>query len=733
MRTTRPLRPSGRTASPASPVTLILAALLLATAAQDAGAATPLKTVRVASGLARPLFVTAPPGDTARVFIVEARGADARGRIRILKNGALLPTPFLTTQPLSTGSEQGLLGLAFAPDYATSGRFYISYTNASGTSILQRHTVSAFPDTAHAAGTILLSLSQPFTNHNGGWIAFGPDGHLYWALGDGGSAGDPGDRAQNLDVLYGKILRLDVSGATYSIPPDNPYAGATPGLDEIWALGLRNPWRNCFDRATGDLIVADVGQEDVEEVNFLPAGTGATVNFGWRCFEGDSFYTESATISCGSCLAPGCPKTFPVHSYTHTLGRCSITGGYVYRGCAIPDLQGEYFFADYCSGAIYSGRLSAGGIAGLQERTTELAPGGGLSIGSISSFGEDARGEIYICDLGGEVFKIVPAAAPLESAMPALRVRAATGDSLGATALGNAVLPGAIPFAGAGSRIRGVGYLQDAALLGCVETTPVCLTARTRLAPFEIEYEACADTIASTLTRRFVFRNTGGAPAALDFVDAAAALWNGNEDSAVRLAPQSPGQTPLLVQFDGAAPSRYALHWGSGAAGVAYSAEVDTFTQIEARVAGDAPIEGETSAGPAFVGMALGFDFGSVAAGAAESVMVVTKIQDLAPAGVVASSTTLARLRLRVLGAMPFRDALSMRLELPRAARVDVDVYDVQGRRVRSLHQGALPAGLHPIRWDGTSASGRAAASGVYFVRARADGRSESRSVVLIR
>ena len=368
--------------------------------------AVPLKTVRVAQGLARPLYVTAPLGDTDRIFIVEQRGSDGRGRIKILRQGAILPTPFLTTAVLSTGSEQGLLGLAFDRDYHITGRFYICYTNASGTTIVARHTVSTNPDVADPVGTEILTIPQPAPNHNGGWLAFGPDNYLYIALGDGGGQFDPGDNAQNRNSLLGKILRIDVSGSLYTIPPGNPFAGGIPGLDEIWATGLRNPWRNAFDRETGDLIIADVGQNVWEEVNFAPAGT-AGANYGWRCFEADAPSTPSTTNPCGSCTDPQCPMIPPTHAYQHGSGRCSVTGGYIYRGFDIPDLRGTYFYADYCTGEIWSGTFAVDTLTNVQNRTVELEPEG-LSIGNITSFGEDARGELYICDLDGEVYKIVP-------------------------------------------------------------------------------------------------------------------------------------------------------------------------------------------------------------------------------------------------------------------------------------------------------------------------------------
>src|SRR5882672_10666157 len=277
---------------------LLALPLVLAATPRNAHSATPLTTVRVAQGLSNPLFVASPPGDTTRVFIVEQRGPDNRGRIKILKSGGVLSTPFLTTGPVAAGNEQGLLGLAFAPDYATSGRFYIDYSDSgAGTKVIERHTVSADPDVANPIGTVILSIPQPLQGHNGGWMGFGPDGYLYISTGDDGALGT----SQDIDGLLGKILRLDVSGAGYTIPPGNPYAGATPGRDEIWSFGLRNPWHPSFDRETGDFVIADVGEGQREEIDFAPTGTGAGANYGWSCFEGSLVYSTSTLTPCGSC------------------------------------------------------------------------------------------------------------------------------------------------------------------------------------------------------------------------------------------------------------------------------------------------------------------------------------------------------------------------------------------------------------------------------------------------
>ncbi len=370
---------------------------------------TGLTTVRVASGLSRPVFVTAPPGDTQRLFIVEAQ-VGSSGRIRILNlgTGSLNSTPFLTISNVATGDEQGLLGLAFHPQYAQNGYFYVNYTDSSGTTIVRRFTASANPDVADTtSGMQVLSIAQPASNHNGGWLGFGPDGYLYIGMGDGGGSGDPDGNGQNINVLLGKMLRIDVNGddfpgdatRNYAIPPDNPFVGVA-GADEVWAYGLRNPWRPSFDRATGDLYIADVGQSAWEEVDFQPAGSAGGQNYGWRCYEGSHEYD---TTDC----APASTMIFPIYEYSHASG-CAVTGGYVYRGSQICDLRGTYFFADYCSARIWSFRYDGATLTGFQERTAELAPGGGLTINSISSFGEDAAGELYIVDLGGDVYKIVP-------------------------------------------------------------------------------------------------------------------------------------------------------------------------------------------------------------------------------------------------------------------------------------------------------------------------------------
>jgi glucose/arabinose dehydrogenase len=346
----------------------------------------------VASGLIFPLDLTAPDGDT-RLFIVEKGGT-----IRIVKDGSLLPTPFLDISgQVSTGGEQGLLGLAFHPQYATNGRFIVHYTNLAGDTRVSGFRVSPDPDVADAASEVsILADDQPFTNHNGGQVLFGPDGYLYITLGDGGSAGDPGGRGQSLADLLGSILRVDpLDGGGYTVPPDNPFVSTAGARPEIWSYGLRNPWRIAFDPVTGDLYIADVGQTRWEEVDVSPSadGAGRGLNFGWSIMEGPECLRDS---SCDQDAFE-----LPVLSYDHGDG-CSITGGFVYRGAAIPALQGHYFYSDYCRGWVRSFRFE-NGSATDQFQWPALAPGGG-----VPGFGRDPTGELYVMSTDGVVFKIVP-------------------------------------------------------------------------------------------------------------------------------------------------------------------------------------------------------------------------------------------------------------------------------------------------------------------------------------
>jgi glucose/arabinose dehydrogenase len=383
-----------------------------ATLAPLSPAQTPLTTVQVASGLSAPLFATQTPipGDD-RLFVLEQNQAD----VEIFIGGVKNAVPFIdlnTLTTVTTGGERGLLGLAFHPNYEQNGYVFVNFTGAGGATFIRRYTVSSDPNLIDVnSGIPVMNFNQPFSNHNGGNLAFGPDGYLYIGTGDGGSANDPGCRAQNINLLLGKMLRIDIdtldATGNYSIPPDNPFVGNPNARPEIYHIGLRNPWRWSIDRLTGDFYIGDVGQDAQEEISFTPAGIGG-LNYGWRVHEGN------LCNGLGSCVAttPPCGDpayTFPIQTYNQTSGNCSVTGGYVYRGCAIPDLQGTYFYADYCTARIWSFRYVGGVVTEFQERTAQLDPAGPLSIATVTSFGQGRDGELYIVDQGGgEVFQIVP-------------------------------------------------------------------------------------------------------------------------------------------------------------------------------------------------------------------------------------------------------------------------------------------------------------------------------------
>ncbi len=392
------------------PINLRVLWLLLLTT--SALAQTPLQLQLFASGLNRPVLAVSPPGDLHRVFIVEQPG-----RIRVVKNGVLLTTPFLDltgTGTISFGGELGMLGLAFHPAYATNGQFYVLHNGFPWPRIfVKRFTVSATnPDVANpASATTLLETPMVYGNHNGGMIAFGPDGMLYIGIGDGGSTAplwpsDPFNHAQRGDSWLGKMLRIDVNNAqpplAYGIPPGNPFAGPGDPRDEIWSSGLRNPWRFSFDRLTGDLWIADVGGNR-EEIDFEPAGAPGGRNYGWSCMSG-TFCTGNAVCACN-----GAGLTSPIHEYPVAPNGQAIIGGYVYRGVAIPDLRGAYFFADHIRVQIWSCRRAGSGVTQLIDRTTELTPPAPHFLVGPTGFGEDGYGELYLCDFMGKVYKIVPA------------------------------------------------------------------------------------------------------------------------------------------------------------------------------------------------------------------------------------------------------------------------------------------------------------------------------------
>jgi glucose/arabinose dehydrogenase len=342
-------------------------------------------------GFDSPVFVTSPPGDRRRLFVVEQAG-----RVRVMVDGRVRATPFLDIRSqVTAGGEQGLLSIAFAPDYQTSGRFYVYFTDRSQDQRVVEYTRASAERADAGSARLVLKMDDEESNHNGGLLLFGPDKHLYIGTGDGGGAGDQhGERgnAQNLGSLLGKLLRIDpaqAGGKPYSVPSDNPFVGRGGARGEIYSYGLRNPWRYSFDRRTGDLAIGDVGQDKVEEIDFVRRGKGRGANFGWRAFEGRARYAVGES-------APG--HVPPVITRSHGDGWCSITGGVVVRDPSLPALRGRYVFGDFCKGRILSAKLSAG-----RARSVRKTP---LKVDSLSSFGEDARGRVYAVSLGGSVFRL---------------------------------------------------------------------------------------------------------------------------------------------------------------------------------------------------------------------------------------------------------------------------------------------------------------------------------------
>lgn len=377
------------TPSPPSQQAVVSAGATAAAAVAYAANAVTLRLQEVVSGLEDPVFLTAPANDP-RLFVVEQRG-----RIRIVKNGVLLPAPFLdVTSKVNYGGERGLLSVAFDPAYATNGRFYIYYTGSQGDIFVDRHTVSANPDIANTAFDQVITVQhRQFSNHNGGQVMFGPDGMLYIGTGDGGSGGDPQANGQNINSLLGKLLRINVSTLPYTIPSGNPFANAD-GADEIWAYGLRNPWRFSFDGqgASARIYIGDVGQNAWEEIDFADANTPG-LNYGWRLMEGTHCFNPST-----GCVSPS--LTLPIHELNHSGGVCSVTGGFVYRGSAIPELQGHYFYSDYCAGWLKSFRVSAGTAVDHFTWPVGTTP-------AVTSFGMDSSKELYVLSGNGRVFRIV--------------------------------------------------------------------------------------------------------------------------------------------------------------------------------------------------------------------------------------------------------------------------------------------------------------------------------------
>jgi glucose/arabinose dehydrogenase len=344
----------------------------------------------VAGGLRDAVYVTGAPGESSRLYVVRQSGT-----VRILQRGRMLSRLFLNVSRLvRSGGEQGLLGLAFHPGYARNGRVFVNYTDRGGDTVVAEYRRAARNRLNPSSGRILLRIEQPFANHNGGHLAFGPDGMLYIATGDGGSAGDPDGNAQNRASLLGKILRIDVDarsgGRAYGIPSGNPFASGG-GRPEVYAYGLRNPWRFSFDRTRGDLWIGDVGQNRVEEIDFARRGRGAGRNYGWNAFEGRAAFA-------GPSAAQGRAPTRPVAQYSHARG-CSVTGGYVYRGKRAPALRGRYLYADYCTGELWS--MRAGPRPGSPRRETGRL---NVRLRTVTSFGESTGGDLYVIS-GGALYR----------------------------------------------------------------------------------------------------------------------------------------------------------------------------------------------------------------------------------------------------------------------------------------------------------------------------------------
>ncbi len=360
----------------------------------------------VLTGLERPVAVRAAGDGSGRLFIVEQPG-----RIQIIDGDGLRSIPFLdiANRIRDTANEQGLLGLAFHPEYAGNGRFFVNYTDLSGDTVIAEYTRSESDTNLSnpSSEAIIMTIQQPYSNHNGGDLAFGPDGFLWIATGDGGNGGDPQGNGQNPETLLGKLLRVDVdNGSTYTIPPDNPFVDDRQAMDEIWAMGLRNPWRFSFDRSTGDLYIGDVGQGSWEEIDFEPRTGPGGRNYGWNTMEGNHCFGSS------NCSTEG--LTLPAAEYSHALG-CSVTGGYVYRGTRFPALRGLYLYGDFCSGTVW-------GLAPVGPGDWTVAVVGQTGA-SISGFGEDESGELYLTDLWtGSVYLITGTALSPAPRRPSGRV-----------------------------------------------------------------------------------------------------------------------------------------------------------------------------------------------------------------------------------------------------------------------------------------------------------------------
>ncbi len=374
-----------------------------------------LSSELVSDGFKKPVFVISYPTDASILYVVEQAG-----KIIVLDNGQKKSEPFFNinkrvVNPFRPGDERGLLGFAFHPDYENNKKFYINYIDNDGHTIVSEFIAQSKYKADHNSERVLLRLEQPYGNHNGGHIEFGKDGYLYIAIGDGGAAGDPLDSGQDLTSLFGKVIRIDINGSPYSIPKSNPFYGIKNAREEVWAWGLRNVWRFSFDKKTGDIYYGDVGQNKWEEVNFEPASSSGGNNYGWRQMEASYCFEPKENCKRDGMVLPIIEYPNDAYHPAFALGRknqlnvegCSVTGGYVYRGKKLKGFEGVYFFGDYCSGNIWSFKVKDGKANEFKNRTEEINIADGEFTNYISSFGQDADGEIYIVDYNGAVYKII--------------------------------------------------------------------------------------------------------------------------------------------------------------------------------------------------------------------------------------------------------------------------------------------------------------------------------------
>ena len=379
-----------------------------------------LSSVLIADGYKKPVFITSSPNNAKLLYIVEQAGL-----IKIINDGKKLSRPFFdinkrVVNPNRPGDERGLLGFAFHPNHTNNGKFYINYMDNDGNTIISEFSTNSELRANHKSERIILKLKQPYGNHNGGDIQFGPDGYLYISIGDGGKAGDPLNAGQDLSSLFGKIIRIDIEQKPYGSPKSNPFFGQKDKREEIWAWGLRNVWRFSFDKQTGDKYLADVGQNKWEEVNFEPASSKGGLNYGWRIMEANHCYDPKENCPTEGLIKPiieypndAIHPAFAFRiieelSFSETdVEGCSVTGGYVYRGQRIKSMQGQYIFGDYCSGNIWTLKVVNGKAINFKNRTEEINIGGGEFTTYISSFGQDSDGEIYIIDYNGGIYKLI--------------------------------------------------------------------------------------------------------------------------------------------------------------------------------------------------------------------------------------------------------------------------------------------------------------------------------------